>query len=323
MFDEEEKKEFAVDDVDFQSLVDVFGALQHHWPFSADRLHQLILIARRLGFDLWGPALSREFAQLVYRNEPVKIVAMEEEGPETFEFDEPLTWTIDDVSNITSSSSPPNQNVLLSSTNGDRHCIIYVYTQLIAGQQYLSLGFQMSRASTSSSSSSDDDIDHEDVDMEVEDVPRGFFDIHVHLVAENGESWIESLEEPDPSEHILPGIVNGAISCENTVIEVNKEYLCHHSAYFRGLFSDRFRESELDILDLPAESLEPLVHCLEMVYNRKQTLDDVQLSRVLDFADRTCMNSVTAGLERQLWSTEMNLDDKKWLADEFMLPHLK
>uniref|UniRef100_A0A8R1IQE7 BTB domain-containing protein n=1 Tax=Caenorhabditis japonica TaxID=281687 RepID=A0A8R1IQE7_CAEJA len=76
MFDEEEKKEFAVDDVDFQSLVDVFGALQHHWPFSADRLHQLILIARRLGFDLWGPALSREFAQLVYRNEPVKIVAM-------------------------------------------------------------------------------------------------------------------------------------------------------------------------------------------------------------------------------------------------------
>lgn len=87
---------------------------------SAPRLLELIPIARRLGFDIWGKALNREFSQLIYKNDPVKIETLDDDSTEVFDFNDPILWTIDDVSTLTESTVASNQHVLLTTTSNKR-----------------------------------------------------------------------------------------------------------------------------------------------------------------------------------------------------------
>ncbi|KAF1755190.1 hypothetical protein GCK72_021759 [Caenorhabditis remanei] len=391
MFEDEEKKEYEVDNVDFADLVDAFGVFQHRWEFPAERLLTLIPIARKLGFDVWGPALNREFSQLVYRADPVKIVAKEAEEIQEFQFNTTLKLPIEDVEAMGASTIPDNQNHLVTWEEQNRNCLIYTYTQEILGQKYFSLGFQMSRPSTSDSDSRDGD---DEVNVTDDDDARSgysesnseskFFDIEIHLINDKGErlisdrirrirddeytivgspvfalfedvlgncvdgrvelefNFVENLDDEDednmtPDENLdfegdfklppkirMPGVTNGEIQCEGRIIQINREYLSHHSEYFRGLFSKRFKEGQMDCITLPAEHLNTLCSALDLLYNRRLVLSDVEISRVLDFSDRVCLKTLTDGLQSQLWNSKvMDVGDKKWLAEQFMLTDLE
>ncbi|CAA21618.2 BTB domain-containing protein [Caenorhabditis elegans] len=122
----------------------------------------------------------------------------------------------------------------------------------------------------------------------------------------------------------MPGLTNCFLRCEGQLIEVNREFLAHSSQYFSGLFSKNFREGYERTVNLTYEHLPTLKLGLQVLYNRRLPLNDVEISRVLDFADRICAKSVMESLQRQLWSCKnMSFGDKKWLAEEFMLTDLK
>lgn len=390
MFEDEENKEFRIDHVKFEDLVDAFGVFQHRWELSADRLLHLIPVARKLGFDIWGKSLNREFSQLLYRSEPTKIEPKEKEEPKKIEFNTTLKWLVEDVPSIGVSTLPDNQNLMVTWDQEARNCIIYTYTQEILGQRYLSLGFQMSRESTSTEISDeevnvtdDDDVAHSQFS---DDSRTKYFDIDIYVINDDGDrlisdkirrirddeytivgspvfalfddvmqhskegcvqfeiNWIQNhdVSEDDDEEDTMdcmnnendsksditrikmPGVTNGEIFCEGKVLEVNKEYLSQHSEFFRGMFSKRFKEGQDDFINLPLEHLDTLKLVLDLIYNRRLVLSDVEISRILDFADRTCIKSLIDGLQQQLWSNKvMNVSDKRWLAEEFMLTDLE
>ncbi|CAL2047747.1 unnamed protein product [Caenorhabditis brenneri] len=391
MFEDEEKKEYNVENVQFEDLVDAFGIFQHRWELPADRLLHLIPIARKLGFDIWGKSLNREFSQLVYRAEPLKIVPKDNEEPIKFQFNTTLKWLVEDIETIGSSTIPDNQNLMVTWEEESRNCVIYTYTQNVVGQKYLSLGFQMSRPSTSAEPADeevnvtdDDEVAHSEYS---DDTRTKYFDIDIHVINEKGErlisdkirrirddeytvvgspvfalfddvvrhaqdgkvqfeiNWIENhdVEEGDDDEETMecvqkendesareiqkikmPGVTNGEIQCQGKVLKINKEYLSQHSEYFSGIFSKRFKEGQQDCINLPVEQLDTLKSALDLVYNRRLVLTDVEISRILDFADRTCFKTLIDGLQVQLWSSKsMDVNDKKWLAEQFMLTDLE
>lgn len=383
MFENEEKKEYEVDNIDFEDLVEAFGVFQHRWELPAERLLHLIPIARKLGFDIWGKSLNREFSQLVYRADPVKIVAKEKEEATKFEFNTTLKWLVEGIESFGSSTIPDNQNLMVTWEEQSRNCIIYTYAQEVLGQKYLSIGFQMSRPSTSSESpdeevnvTDDDDVANSNCTEDVK-----YFDIDIHVINENGErlisdrirrirddeytivgspvfalfedvmkhsvegnveleiNWIENHDvlntdtvNCDQNENAqqeiqkikMPGVTNGEIQCEGQILQINKEYLSQHSEYFRGMFSKQFKEGQQDCITLPIEHLNTLKTALNLIYNRRLILSDVEISRILDFADRTCFKTLTDNLQSQLWGSKvMDVGDKKWLAEQFMLTDLE
>lgn len=386
MFENDEKKEYNVENVKFEDLVDAFGIFQHRWEMDADRLLHLIPIARKLGFDIWGRALNREFSQLVYRAEPLKIVPKDNEEPVTFQLNTTLKWVVEDFETIGSSTIPDNQNLMVTWEEESKNCIIYTYTQNVLGQKYLSLGFQMSRPSTSAYSSDEEVNVTDDDDMDRSDYPEDlkYFDIVIHVINDNGDrlisdkicrvrddeytvvgspvfalyddvmrhsqdgkvqfeiNWIQNYDVEEDEYSLdyaqnennesarkiqkieMPGVTNGEIQCEGRVLRVNKEYLSQHSEYFSGIFSKRFKEGQQDCITLPVEQFETVKLALDLIYNRRLALTDVEISRILDFADRTCSKTLIDGLQLQLWgSKSMDVDDKKWLAEQFMLTDLE
>lgn len=368
LFEDEEKKEYVVDNFQFEDLVDAFGILQHKWELPANRLLHLIPIARKLGFDIWGKSLNREFSQLMYAD-PVKIVPEENEEPTMIQNNTALKWTVESFEMIGSSTLPDNQNLLVNWGEENKNCVIYMYTQDILGVKYLSLGFQMSRPSTSTESFNENvNVTDESDSTNPEDIRSKYFDVDIHLI--NGEgvrlisdkihrikedpyilvgspvfapfeevmkhstdgkihfeiNWIENHdeEEDDVRKFKMPGVTNGEIVCEGKVVKINKEYLSQQSEYFRGMFSKRFKEGEQECINLPIEQFNVLKMALELVYNRRLVLTDIEISLILDFADRTCFKSIIDGLQRQLWGSKvMDVSDKKWLAEQFMLTDLE
>uniref|UniRef100_A0A1I7V343 BTB domain-containing protein n=1 Tax=Caenorhabditis tropicalis TaxID=1561998 RepID=A0A1I7V343_9PELO len=406
LFEDEEKKSYNLDHVKFEDLVEAFGVFQHRWEISADRLLHLIPIARKLGFDIWGKSLNREFSQLVYRAEPLTIVPKDKEEPTKFQFNTTLKWSVEQIESIGLSTLPDNQNLMVTWEEQSRNwyfykyqldkglfffSIIYTYTQSILGLKYLSFGFQMSRPSTSSEPSYEEINETDDDDVErseySEDTRTKYFDIDIHVINENGVrlisdkirrirddeytivgspvfalfedvvrhsvdgtvqfeiNWIENhdMEEGEEDEDSvdceqnendeshkdiekirMPGVTNGEIQCEGKLLKINKEYLSQHSEYFRGMFSKRFKEGQQDSISLPMERFDTVKLSLELVYNRRLVLTDIEISRILDFADRTCFKTLIDGLQRQLWSSKvMDISDKKWLAEQFMLTDLE
>lgn len=391
LFEDEENKQYAVDNVNFEDLVDAFGVFHHRWELSADRLLHLIPIARKLGFDIWGKSLDREFSQLLYRTEQLKLVPKTGDEPVQFEFNSSLKWVVEDLESIGLSSLPDNQNVMVAWEGDTRSCIIYAYAQEFFGVKYLSLGFQMSRQSTSIEPLEEEvnviDDDSVSGSEYSDDSQPKYFDIDIHIVDDSGKrlisdkirrvrddgytvvgspvfarfedaiklstegnlqleiNWIENhdvdfeagdVEDsldyytenensvPETPKIRMPGVVNGEIRCEETVFQINKEYLSHNCGYFQGMFSKQFKEGREECVLLPKEKLSTLKLALDLIYNRRIILNDDEMAVVLDFADRTCSKTLTDGLQNQLWSNkEINIEDKQWFAEEFMLTDLK
>ncbi|CAI2352811.1 unnamed protein product [Caenorhabditis sp. 36 PRJEB53466] len=342
MFEDDEKCEYEVKDVKFEDLVDALGALQHRWEFAADRLVELIR-SRADSASISGE--SRWTAN---------------ETAERLDFETPFTWTIEEFSTLKSSTSSPNQHVLLASDDGVHKCILYVYVQQFSGTKYVSFGIQMNTF---------EDVDeNEDSNMfaeREEDDDDEFFDVYINAISESGDrvirdqihriqvnnsvivgspvfaklddvlpwvsaddkltiefGWTQNLGEVKPGgTYVLPGTVDAKIVCDDTTLRINKEYLCHHSDYFSGLFSDRW--GSRDSVKLPAEKLKVLSVALEMLYNRRVSMSPVLLSQVLDCADRTWMSQLTEGIQRMLWSSQMEIEDREWLAEQFQLKDLE
>ncbi|CAP26120.1 Protein CBG05686 [Caenorhabditis briggsae] len=375
LFEDDEKKEYTFNSVLFEDLVDAMGVFHHRWDLEADRLLQLIPIARKLGFDIWGPSLNREFSQLVHRSEPVKIVQLPTDEEIPWEFDTNILWMLKDIKSLGSSSIPQKQNSMMTWEDDHRNCLMFAYTQEFLGEKYLSIGFQFTRESCSS----DDDEEEEEQELRPPSICRSVthFDIFIHIRDEYGNFMytdkilgvkdddyvivgspvfakfedvlkhsvdgnldlelifvsrsVDPGEDPEQEEGNdenrdikMPGLTNGKIQCEGRITHINKEYLSHHSEFFRGMFSKRFVEGSQSCINLSMETLGTLKTGLDMLYNRRLVLDDVGITRILDFADRICSKKLIDGLQTMLWGSKIiNIEDKQWLAEEFMLTDLE
>lgn len=136
-------------------------------------------------------------------------------------------------------------------------------------------------------------------------------------------SWRAPSDDQNEDTFTLPGITDCSIICEHVALKANKEYLAHHSDYFRAMFFGRFDEAKMSTIELGTEEFTHFKAALEMVYNKRNVISEKHIEDYLYLARRLLFTSITEGLEFQLWNSKMDVADKIWLAEEYMLADLE